>query len=204
MNENILITGHEGFIGRNIPWGKSYSYPTLDIPFLDVETDEVEGIIHLASVSNKRLCEEYISKTIHSNIEGVNNVLEVAFRKKLWVLFISTYQITEQNLYGLSKLVGEEMCRIYHKKGLNVKILRLPIVYGMEDREDKIVTKFINQIRKGREPEVFTDEKFYFSYVEDVVRLIESEVNIINGGQGKKYSLHDLKKGIQECLKIMQ
>jgi nucleoside-diphosphate-sugar epimerase len=81
-----------------------------------------------------------------------------------------------------------------------VKILRLPIVYGEKDRPDKIVTKFINQLKSGIEPKIDTEDKFFFLYVDDAAKLIESEVNVLNGGSGKKYSLLDLADGIKKCL----
>jgi nucleoside-diphosphate-sugar epimerase len=101
----------------------------------------------------------------------------------------------------LTKLAGEELCRAYSEKGVRVKILRLPIVYGPGDKQDKVVTKIINELRSGMKPKINTNQKFYFAYVEDVAKIIESEVEVLQGKFGKKYSLHELAAGIKKCLK---
>jgi nucleoside-diphosphate-sugar epimerase len=200
MSKNILVTGKRGFIGKQLIIGKAFRGRLGNYKTLLQQTKDSEGIIHLASSSNKRKCEFNPKKCIDSNLLGLCNVLEVALKRNLWVLFISTFQIKEQNLYSLTKLVGEELCRIYQKKGLKVKILRLPIIYGPEDKLDKIVTKFINEIKNGIEPKINNSKKFYFVYVNDIARVIENEVSILKGNFGTKCSLLELKEGIKECL----
>jgi nucleoside-diphosphate-sugar epimerase len=195
----ILVTGKSGFIGKRVK-GKSFKGNILSYRDLLRSTTGIEGIVHLAAKSNLRRCEENPKECIDTNLTGFANVLDVALKRDLWVIFISTFQVTELNLYGLTKLAGEELCRVYQKKGLRVKILRLPIVYGPSDKSDKIVTKFISEIRQGFEPSIDTEKKFHFAYVDDVANIIESEVNILQCNLGKKYSLTDLANGIRKCL----
>ncbi len=121
-------------------------------------------------------------------------------RRKIWVLFVSTFQVMDEHMYGLSKLMGEELCRIYRKRGLRVRILRLPIVYGPGDRPHKIVTRIIAQIKEGKVPKIETRRRFQFFYVQDAVRLIEKEVCVLSDRKSKKYSLHELTAGIKLCL----
>ena len=200
MRQNVLITGKNGFIGKNILGGKEFIGRLEDLEALLDQSQNVNGIVHLAGKSNKRKCSLNPKACIESNLIGLCNVLETALKNNLWVLFISSYQIKEPTLYGLSKLLGEELCREYKRKGVNVKILRLPIVYGEGDSEDKIVTKFIKEIRNGKEPKIETAENFYFLYIQDAIRLIESEVEILNGNLGEPYILTDLIEGIKKCL----
>lgn len=198
---NVLITGHQGFIGRRIKGGQVFAGQIQNFTDVHKQTEEIEGIIHLAAKSSRSRCDKDPRQCIMTNLIGLSNILEVALERNIWVLFISTYQIKECHLYGLSKLMGEELCRLYKKRGVNVKIIRLPVVYGPGDRLDKMVAKFIEQCRRGEEPEINTDEKFHFLYVDDVARMIESEVDIIYNGFGQKYSLRELRDGIMECLK---
>ena len=197
--KKVLITGQTGFIGSRLK-GKRFTGRTTNYSQLWKESEGVEGIVHLAAKSNKRICDADPKACVESNLLGLCNVLEVAFKKNLWVIFTSTFRIREQSLYGLTKLVGEELCRLYQQKGVRVKILRLPVVYGPGDKLDKAVTKFINLIKAGCEPNIDTNDKFYFSYVNDIAKLIENEVAVFQGRLGKKYSLTELSNGIKECL----
>ena len=201
MKRNILITGKKGFIGRQIIGGKEFKGRLENYKSLLNQTKDIIGIVHLAAVSNNRLCQMNPKKCINSNLISLCNILEVALKRNIWVLFISSFQIKEMTLYGLSKLFGEELCRIYQQKGLKVRIIRLPIIYGPDDRQDKIVTKIIRELQFGINPKITTNKKFHFIYVNDAAKTIENEVSIIEGKLGKKYSLHQLKDGIKECLR---
>ncbi|MFA6106347.1 MAG: NAD(P)-dependent oxidoreductase [Patescibacteria group bacterium] len=201
MKNNILITGGGGFIGSRLTGGKIFKGKIENYRAIEKQLKGAKGIVHLAAVSHHRTCSADPKKCVQTNLLGLINILEAALKKKVWVLFISTYAVKEPNLYGLTKLLGEELCRLYQAKGLKIRILRLPIVYGPNDRPDKVVTKILNQIKNGITPRINTDEKFHFTIVDDAARMIEQEVAVISGGRGKKYSLHDLTSGIKKCLK---
>jgi len=200
MTDNVLITGSLGFIGKHIEGGKIFYGDINDYGSLFNQAENTVGIVHLACKSNKRKCEKDIRATLYSNLFGMCNVLDVALARNIWVLFISTYQVKEQTIYGLSKLMGEEICRLYQKKGVKIHIIRFPIVYGKNENSDKLVSKFIAQLKQGIEPKIETDEKFYFLYVTDAIKIIENEVEVLQTGFGKKYSLIDLSEGIKKCL----
>ncbi len=200
MKNNILITGKKGFIGRNIDGGKEFIGNIANYMDVDKATNDVLGIVHLAAKSSKTKCEENYRECINSNLIGLCNILDIAFKKKLWVLFASTFQVKEPTLYGLTKLLGEELCRLYKKKGLRVSIIRLPIIYGPNDRVNKVVTKIINELKMGKEPVVHNHLEFNFLYVKDAAKRIESEVNVLEGGFGMEYTIRDLISGIKECL----
>jgi len=204
MRNNILITGSHGFIASRIEGGKKFHGNINSYYLLRMQAAGTEGIVHLAAKSSNNKCIEDPRKTIESNLLGLSNILEVALINNLWVLFISTYQVSEQTFYGLSKLMGEELCRVYKSKGLKVHILRLPIVYGENDSQDKIVTKFIKQLKQGIEPKIDTDKEFYFNYIDDVIRIIEEEVNVISCRRStmKKHTLTELTDGIKKCLEL--
>ena len=200
MNDNILITGKRGFIGRWVAGGRPFLGCIQNIADLMRETADITGIVHLAAKSNNKVCEANPKRSIETNLVGLCNVLETALHKDIWVLFISTYQVKEKNLYGISKLMGEELCKVYKDLGVRVNILRLPIVYGPKDKPSKVVTKIINEIKEGKEPVINTDDSLYFAYVEDVAHMIESEVAVLEGYPEKFYNLRDLVDGIRECL----
>jgi nucleoside-diphosphate-sugar epimerase len=201
MNEDILITGANGFIGKKMNYGKAFEGRLDDIDSIFKQTNGITGIIHLAGKSDKRLCDADPTACIDSNLVGLCNILNIAMVKKIWVLFISTYQIKENHLYGLSKLMGEELCRVYKKKGVDVRILRLPIVYGIGGNDEKVVNKMINKIKNGEEITIDNNDKFFFAYIDDIIKMIESEVSVIKGNGPIDYSIRDLISGIREVLK---
>lgn len=198
MKKDILITGAGGFIGSRIKGTRAYK--RIGGGSLFRQTQGISGIVHLAAVSSQQACEDNPEECLKANLLFLIQVLKVALLRKIWVIFISTYQVRTPGLYGLSKLMGEEICRIYQVKGLRVGILRLPIVYGPGDKAHKVVTKFIEAIKAGKTPKIDTRRKFYFAYVDDVVEMIEAEVDVMNCAFGKKYSLRELVVGIRKCL----
>lgn len=200
MDKSILITGHRGFIGRRIN-GRPFEGDICSSKDVRDSIKGIKGIVHLAAVSNSKDCEENPYKCIHSNIFGTYNILNTIKDKKIWLLFISTFRINKPNLYGLTKLIGEELCRLFiNKYRIRIKILRLPMVYGPDDKPYKTVTKIINQLKAGKKVKIDTDEKFDFTYVDDVAKMIQREINVIKLGTGKKITLTKLEEGIRKCL----
>jgi len=154
----------------------------------------------LAAVSCNKDCEKNPLKCFFSNVLGTLNLLAHIDGKKIWFLYVSTFQVKEPNFYGLTKLMGEELCRLYSDK-IKIKILRLPVVYGENDRAYKLVSRIIDKLKKGEEVIVVSDKKLAFAYVEDVARMIESEVEVIDGGKaGTKLRITELIEAIKKCL----
>jgi nucleoside-diphosphate-sugar epimerase len=201
LDKDILITGKAGFIGSRIKGGTAFEGTILDKLALLIQANRKHGIVHLAAISGRKACEDNIEGCIQCNLIGLINVLDIALLKDIWVIFASTYQVRDRHIYGLTKLLGEEICLTYQKKGLRIKILRFPIVYGPKDKPWKIVTKFISEIEQGKSPQITTEDKFYFLFVDDVAKIIEQEADILECKPKQKYSLHELEAGIKKCLK---
>jgi len=200
MTKDVLLTGGAGFVGLRINGARRYLHNITNSLDLIEQSKGIKGIVHLAAKSNRRKCENDPNGCIASNIIGLNNILNVALSRGAWVIFISTFQVKEKHLYGISKLFGEELCRVYQKKGLKVRIIRLPIIYGKYDAADKIVNKIISEIKAGVEPTVNTEDKFDFMYIDDCVNMIEHHVDVMQGGKGFQYSVRDLIAGIRTVL----
>ena len=169
-------------------------YDVKDIKMLKTYIKDVEGIVHLAAVSRVITAQEQPHECISTNIGGVSNVLEVARIKNdnpPWIIFGSSrevfgepevFPVTEKtpkvpiNVYGLSKITGEQLCETYSKYyNLKVRILRFSNVYtGITDHLDRVIPKFILQALRGENLYIngSGEEKFDFTYISDVIKGI--------------------------------
>ena len=145
---NILITGANGFIGKNlcatlsnIKAGKDKSFaidPDLNLMEYDVESDpalldeycaKADFVFNLAGVNRPKEQEEFMSgnfgfaSTLLNTLKKHNNTCPV-------VLSSST-QAALGNPYGQSKKAGEDLFFQYAKEiGAQVLVYRFPNVFG--------------------------------------------------------------------------
>lgn len=199
-----------------------------DFNYLLSKFKDVEGVIHLAAISRVKIAQEDPLKCVRTNIGGTINVLETAKyyelnKKHPWVIFGSSREVfgespvlpvTEDsprnaiNIYGVSKITGEDMCKIYSTYyGLKTRVLRFSNVYtGLNDQLDRVIPKFIlhaltdkNLIINGT-----GEEQFDFTYIEDTIQGIYACIQHIikdtssyehfNISSGEPVSLKDLAK----------
>lgn len=166
----------------------------LDFQRLKDGMKEADGVIHLAAISRPKSAFDSPKDCVNINIGGTANVLEAARQNKKgdspWVIFISsrdvfgepkTLPLTEeapkdpQNLYGLTKAVGEELCRIFSESyGLKTRVLRFTSVYGGSDDLQRVIPKFIIQALKNEPLTILGSgqEIFDFTHVSDIVQGI--------------------------------
>ena len=74
--------------------------------------------------------------------------------------------------YGVTKLAGEHLCRLYHKNhGVPAVALRFFTVYGPRQRPDMAFHRFLRAMTEGRELNVFGagDQTRDFTFVDDIV-----------------------------------
>ncbi len=157
-------------------------------------------IFHLAAAVGVRMVIEEPIKSIRTNIEGTQNVLELAscFKKK--VLLTSSSEVYGKNekipfsessdsllgspkvrrwSYGCTKLLDEFISFAYfQEKGLPVIVVRLFNTIGPRQtgKYGMVVPKFIEQALNGEPITVFGDGKQLrsFTYVADVVEAMVS------------------------------
>jgi len=167
-----------------------------DFSALQVKIKGVDGVVHLAAVSRVKLAHENPLECINTNIGGIINVLESA--RELfsenghpWVIFGSSREVYGEstklpvvetstrkviNVYGVSKLSGEELCRVYAENyGLKTRVLRFSNVYtGINDHLDRVIPKFILQAfnRKDLIINGSGEEVFDFTYITDTIQGI--------------------------------
>ncbi len=167
-----------------------------DFSALQTKIMSVDGIIHLAAVSRVKIAHENPLECINTNIGGIINVLESA-RELIsenghpWVIFGSSREVYGEpmnlpvvetsnrkaiNVYGVSKLSGEELCKAYSDNyGLKTRVLRFSNVYtGANDHLDRVIPKFILHALNKEDLVIHGsgEELFDFTYITDTIQGI--------------------------------
>lgn len=126
----------------------------LDVPLLEDTVAQVDAVVYLSIVDipayGGRETPEFVRDSFRVQVEGVYNVLQAAARaggkRVLYastvtavsrypkdVLVTSEHRFLTAGTYGITKGLGEELCRHMHEtRGVPVVILRLGNVYVPE------------------------------------------------------------------------
>lgn len=201
---NILVTGAQGFIGKNlcvslqnIKEGKDKTHPELNI----------EDIYQYDVQTNSALLSEYCVKAdFVFNLAGVNRPIEQSefmagnfdFASLLLdtlkqqenrcpVMLSSSIQAAFDNPYGQSKKAGEELfLRYAEETGAKVLVYRFPNVFGKwcSPNYNSAVATFCHNIANGL-PITVNDPSVMMTlvYVDDVVREL---IGALTGGENRE------------------
>lgn len=150
---NILVTGAQGFVGknlvanlRNIAQGKNRTRPNLHIDEIyefDLDTDpallgkycaRADFVFHLAGVNRPQNNEEFMegnfgfSSTLLETLKQTGNKCPVLLSSSIQATLIGRYGKSD---YGRSKLAGEELFFDYGQEtGASVLVYRFPNLFG--------------------------------------------------------------------------
>jgi len=157
--------------------------------------DAADVVFHLAAAVGVRLVVERPVSTIETNVQGTENVLACANKKRKKVLLASTSEVYGRSVrdrfnedddlligppttgrwrYACSKLLDEFLALAYHKeKGLPVVIVRLFNTVGPRQTGEygMVVPSFVRQALAGKPIQVYGDgeQSRCFCHVRDVV-----------------------------------
>ena len=175
----ILITGSEGFIGKNLSLRLSEENLFSVISLIGHEDDaEIEHkvqqsdfIIHLAGV-NRTNDENDFEEINHLLTKKICNLASKA-KKPPHIIFPSSIQVKLDNPYGKSKLLAEKCLVEYSKiSSSRVAIYRLPNVFGKWGKPNyhSVIATFCNNIARGLPIEIHQpDKELQLLYVDDVI-----------------------------------
>jgi nucleoside-diphosphate-sugar epimerase len=153
----ILVTGHAGFIGQHLcrelegaghtVVGHDRGQGDLTQPGVfdaAVVRHQPDRVVHLAAQVGREFGEADVRHTIQSNVTMTAVIARSCGSRGIPVLYASTSEVygdqgdrvcTEDgplvrshNLYGMTKLMGEETLRLYAPDGL--RVVRLSMPYG--------------------------------------------------------------------------
>ena len=217
----IGITGQPGFVGTHL-----YNYLGLQpeverIPFKDEYFDsektlqnfvrQCDVIVHLAAM-NRHPDPQVIYKT---NINLVKKLIKACETTETapHILFSSSTQEEQDNLYGKSKFEGR---KLFEKWALKSKAkftgLIIPNVFGPFGRPyyNSFIATFCHQLTHGEQPKIDVDGKVKLIYVGELVQEIyehiiamsheEPGMSIIDEVRVK----HTSERKVSETLKLLE
>ena len=215
--KRVLITGGEGFIGRNL----REALPEADVLDLksgqDIRTFQIKKkydiIYHLAAQTDIKKSFENPLEIFSHNVLGTLKVLEYAKKTKAKIIFASSAAVYWPiTTYGLQKRQCEEWLGYYWNFGVKSIVLRLFNVFGKYQEiansgYSLVISKFLKQKKEGKPFTIYGDGKQRrdFVGVDDVVEAMIRAGEYLEGspyflaldiGSGKNYSVNDLAEMI--------
>lgn len=179
-NVQILVTGSRGFIGKNLVTElsscNSYEIDTYDRgdDFLRLEEKikKAEVIFHLAG-ENRPTHDADFEIGNHELTKKICDLVQT-LNKKISIVFSSSTQATEDNLYGKSKLAAENsLIELSKKTGCQVTIFRLPGVFGKWSKPNynSVVATFCFNIINNLQIQINDPNKIIpLVYIDDVIK----------------------------------
>ena len=188
---NILVTGSNGFIGRNIKsYIQKYTCHNLfefnknhEIDDLNNIVSDLDFVFHLAGVN--RVNNNDISLFHNVNVELTRDLCQILSKNKnIRLLYTSSKQANLDNDYGVSKRKAEDICYELEKQyGNKVIVLRLPGIFGpgCKPNYNSVVATFCFKIANQKEIRIFEEDKILeLIYVNDLSEYFLKLLNIDN------------------------
>lgn len=183
---NILVTGANGFIGKNLCENLAADTPEkmgieidnifkYDIDLNEEKFDdfckEADFVFHLAGVNRPKDKSEFMQ----GNFGFTSLLLETLkkYKNNCPVMLSSSIQATLDNPYGISKKAGEDLLFKYgDETGANVFVYRFPNVFGKwcKPNYNSAVATFCNNIACGL-PITVNDRETELTlvYIDDII-----------------------------------
>ena len=203
QNSVIVITGSEGFIGKNLKQlltEKKNVFHGIDLKSgakledVTVDSTKKNTLIHLAATTSVTASFEKPGEFYSNNIGSLIESLEWCRKNNGKIIFISSYvygksaeiptteshPVSAHNPYAQSKLIGEELCFAYFRDHKVPYIIFRPFnLYGEGHSAEFVVSSILEQVKSGvtnikiQNPNPKRD----FIHVKDVVEAIYLGVN---------------------------
>ena len=177
--KTVLVTGSEGFIGKNIIV-RLEELDNVVIKSFDKEDNidtlkelicESDFIFHLAGVNRPKKVEEF--ERVNAGLTSTLVELLEEMNKKIPVVITSSIQAELDNPYGKSKKRAEDELTKYSKKNsAPIYIYRLPNVFGKWSKPNynSVVSTFCYNISYNLDIMISNPEKeLELVYIDDVV-----------------------------------
>jgi len=184
----VLVTGANGFIGKNLQMHLRERGGVEIVPFTreHIETDlpdllkGVDWVFHLAGINRPEDPSEFVTGNA-----GLTEALCEAVKKtgrKIPMMYTSSIQVEKDNDYGTSKLAAENaLLELNQTTGCSVYIYRLPNVFGKWARPNynSAVATFCHNVARDLPVQINDpDAVIQLVYIDD---LIASFLGLLDG-----------------------
>lgn len=181
-------------------------------------------IFHLAAQAGVRTSwGDSFSVYVENNIMATQKLLEASkgqrMRKFIYASSSSVYGLSPKlpmketdplhpfSPYGVTKLAGEHLCRLYQKNfGISVVCLRFFTVFGPGQRPDMAFHRFLKAVHENKSLTLYGDgqQTRDFTYIDDVIAACLGAVHrgkdggVYNIGGGNRRTLMDVIAQIEK------
>jgi len=207
----------KSMIGR-----KGFTWCQEDVRGIDFEISDYDEIYNLACAASPKAYQDDPVRTMTTNVDGAQSVLETAIHSGGKVLQASTSEIygeplehpqTEEywgnvnpigprSCYDEGKRAAESLFTDYHRMyGTAVRIARIFNTFGpnMAPDDGRVVSNFICQVIQGKQITIYGDgsQTRSFCYVDDMIagliKLMASDITTpVNLGRPEEITVLDL------------
>lgn len=175
--------------------------------------DEIDVLYHLAAASFVPESWRNPPAFIKSNVLGTTRILEFCRKYHVRLVYVSSYAygipqylpidekhpVSAVNPYGLSKIMGEDLCRFYGDNyEVDYAIVRPFNVYGTLKNKALLIPEIIEQIKFADEIRVKDlRPKRDYIFIDDLIDLLVEVKNhttnqVYNAGSGESYSVGEI------------
>jgi UDP-glucuronate 4-epimerase len=225
FNENYARRDKLTNLQRSMDWD-GFEFVPIDLARGDLRelVEECDLVFHLAAEPGVRPSwGDRFEQYARNNILATQHLLEAARftpeRRFVYASSSSIYGHAERlptpetvtpepfSPYGVTKLAGEHLCRLYHNNhGMETVCLRYFSVYGPRQRPDMAFSIFCRSIMEGERITIFGDgsQTRDFTFVGDVVRATCAAAEV-DGIQGEVFNIGGgAQSGLKEALDLIQ
>ncbi len=185
----VLVTGSEGFIGKNlcVALGRTREVQVLKFDqgtqpgSLEALLGQSDIVVHLAGVNRPETSDQFE----HVNVGLTQRIIDIlkVQRRSPFIIFSSSTQSALDNPYGISKRRAEEALAAFAKEqDVPVRAFRLAGAFGKWCRPDynSVVATFCHNIAHGLEISISEPAKeIQLVYIDDVIRSFISMITSV-------------------------
>lgn len=187
---------------------------------------EPEIVIHLAAIHFIPYCNQHPFEAADTNIRGTMNVLNASkqLRGLNRLVFASTaavypiydeavneeHQLLPLDIYGLSKLTGEDLCRkFWLETKIDTIVCRFFNAFGPNETNPHLIPEIEKQLREGQRTinlgNLTPKRDFIHTYdmaaaVSKLLKLEDVGFDIFNLGRGIEYSVLEIVEAFERQL----
>jgi len=231
--------GHEIFVLDNLSFGNRDFIDVPDDHFFlcdirdaqkvqdVITTVQPDIIVHLAAIHFIPYCNQHPFEAADTNIRGTMNVLNAGkkvpgLRKIFFASTAAVYPIYDSavneehellplDIYGLSKLSGEYLCKAFHQEtGIDTIVCRFFNAFGPNETNPHLIPEIEKQLRMGMRTiklgNLTPKRDFIHTYdmaaaVRQLLKLDKPGYDTFNLGRGIEYSVVEIVEAFGRQLK---